>query len=340
MDGEGYGSAQQNLYNGAPSMIEPPPHRSILKRNKQATRCRIALSLQLFALTLVPSIHTSQTVAIFGFPSIPVTMGLSAFEILDIVELIFFVPALLASGYVVYKHGHGRRLGWRFLVMICLFRLIGAICSLISVHHPSSGLTIAYDVMNSFGLSAVIYTALGLLNRVDEGMTPYGLPRHIFRLLSLPGLAGLILSIIGSTNIFNNDPSDVSTGFKEIKAAMILFLVVFVADILITAKCFLGIRHIREGERRLLFATATAIPFMAVRMTYSLLCVFAQDPKWFSAWSLQWTAILVHGIMGVLMEAIVVVIFLFAGLTTTAATNKVIDEGQEGHVVKLDARSV
>jgi len=54
------------------------------------------------------------------------------------------------SIFVVYKHGAGKRLGWRFLVLISLFRVIGAICAIVSVHDPSSGLTITYDVMNSF----------------------------------------------------------------------------------------------------------------------------------------------------------------------------------------------
>ncbi|KIW28158.1 uncharacterized protein PV07_07841 [Cladophialophora immunda] len=265
-------------------------------------------------------------------------MGLSAFEILDILELIYFVPALIASGYVVYKHGHRKRLGWRFLLMICLFRLIGAITSLIDVRHPSSGLTITYDIMNSFGLSAIISTALALLDRVEDGMGPHGLPHQVFQLLHLPSIVGIILSVIGSTNLFSNSHSDVSAGFTELKAAVCLFLVVFVADILIAGHCFLKITHILPGERRLLFAVALALPFMAVRMIFSILCVFANDPKWFSSWSLEWTAILVHGILGVLMEAIIVTIFIVAGLTTVPAVLPLAHEGKVTY--DLGARSV
>ncbi len=158
-------------------------------------------------------------------------MALHAFEILAIVELILFFPALLVSVFIVYKHGVGKRLGWRFLVMISLFRVIGAICAIVSVHDPSSGLTIAYDVMNSFGLSAIIYTALGLLNRIEDGMEGHGLSFQIFRFLGLPGIAGLILSIVASTNLFGNNSSNTTQGFNELKAAVILFLVVYVADV-------------------------------------------------------------------------------------------------------------
>lgn len=269
-------------------------------------------------------------------------MGLSAFQILDILELIFFTPALIASGYVVYKHGARKQLGWRFLVMICLFRLIGAITSLINVDHPSTGLVITTDIMYTFGLSAVIYTALGLIHRVDDGTAPRNLPFQLYRILGLPGLAGLILSIIGSINLFGNGtPGEIATGYSELKAAVCLFLSVYVADILITANCLFKISYVQDGERRLLFCVVTALPFMAVRMTYSLVCVFTHHHKWFSTFSMQWQAILVHGIMGVLMEAIVVCIFLFAGLTTAVAAKPVAPGAHAGKVTyDLDARRV
>ncbi|KIY02967.1 uncharacterized protein Z520_01432 [Fonsecaea multimorphosa CBS 102226] len=265
-------------------------------------------------------------------------MGLSSFEILDILELLFFVPALIASAYVVYKQGIRKRLGWRFLIMICLFRLVGAITSLIAVRHPSSGLTITYDVMNSFGLSAIISTALALLDRVEDGMASHGLHHQIFQLLHLPSLVGIILSVVGSTDLFSDSHSNVSTGFTLLKTAICLFLVVFVADILITGHCFLKISHVLPGERGLLFAVALALPFMAVRMIFSLLCVFANDPKWFSSWSLEWTAILIHAIFGVLMEAIIVTIFIVAGFITAPAALPLAHEGKVTYA--LGARSV
>jgi len=222
--------------------------------------------------------------------------------------------------------------------MICLFRIIGAVTSLISISHPSSGLTICYDIMNSFGLSAIVYTALGLLDRVNDGMAGFGLPRRFFQLLHLPGVAGLVLSILGSTNIFSNDSSDHSTGFTELKAAIILFLVVFIADVFVTAKSFLKMSRVRSEDRRLLFAVAVTLPFMAVRMLFSLLCVFAEEPKYFSSWSLDFVPILVHGFMGVLVEAIIVSIFIAAGLTTSPAPKPVAREGKV--VYNVEARSV
>jgi hypothetical protein len=260
-------------------------------------------------------------------------MTLSGFEILDILELIVFTPGLIASIYVVYKHGHRKQLGWRFLVMICLFRLIGAATSLASVHHPSSGLTITYDIMNSFGLSAAIYTALGLLSRVQSGMDIHGLPPRVFRLLGLPGLAGLVLSIIASINLFSDDSSDQSDGLTYFRVAMILFLVVFIADILITIHSFFHISHVQESDRRLLFAVTAAIVFMAVRTCFSLLCAFANNPRFFSSWSLEWEAILVHACLGVLMEAIIVGIFLWAGFTTPPAARPVSPRRKVGPAV-------
>ncbi|KAK5060990.1 hypothetical protein LTR84_007531 [Exophiala bonariae] len=267
-------------------------------------------------------------------------MTLSGFEILDILELIFFTPGLVASIYVVYKHGHRKQLGWRFLVMICLFRLIGASTSLASVHHPSTGLTVTYDIMNSFGLSAVIYTALGLLARVQSGMDVHGLPPRIFRLLGLPGIAGLVLCILGSINIFSDDTSDQKNGLTYFRVAMILFLVVFVADILITIHSYFHISHVQKSDRRLLFAVTAAIFFMATRTCFSLLCAFANNPRYFSSWSLEWEAILVHACLGVLMEAIIVGIFLWAGFTTVPAPRATSPRRKVGPAVyQIDSES-
>jgi len=245
-------------------------------------------------------------------------MMLAAFEILAICELIFFFPAFLVSIAVVYKHGAGKRLGWRFLVMTSLFRVVGAICAIVLVESPSSGVTITYDIMNNFGLSAIIYTSLGLLGLVEAGMQGHALPFQLFRVLGLPGLAGLVLSVVGATNLLGNNTSNTSSGFAELKAAVMLFLAVYVADILITVHAFLKAAHVRAGERRLLYAVLATLPFMAVRMIYSILCVFANKRKYFSSWSLEWTAILVHGLMGVLMEVIIVTIFIIVGLVTAA----------------------
>lgn len=243
-------------------------------------------------------------------------MGFSAIQILDVAELVFFSPALIFSGYVMYKHGYRKQLGWRFLVMICLFRLTAAVTSLVSIHHPSQGLKTTYDIMNSLGLSAVISTALGLLDRINAGLGPASLSQHIFRVLHLLTTAGLVLSIIGSINVFSNNTSNIPTGLKELKAGICFFSVVFAADVLITGRTLLNISQVHAGERRLVFAVSATLPFMAVRIIYSILCFFGNDSKWFSSWSLEWRAVLVHGLMGVLMEAIIVAIFIVAGLMT------------------------
>ncbi|KAK4943777.1 hypothetical protein LTR10_016680 [Elasticomyces elasticus] len=243
-----------------------------------------------------------------------------AIEILSIIELVFFFPALLAAILVVYKHGTGKRLGWRFLVMICLFRVIGGICAIVWAHTSSNGALIAYEVMNSFGLSAIIYTALGLLHRVEDGMGGRGVSFKVFRVLALPGLAGLILSIVGATNVLGNssNSSSFSSGMAELKAAVILFLTVYVADVVITAHAFFNITYVQDGEHRLLYAVTVTLPFMAVRIAYSLLCVFLNKHNIFSTWNTSALPILVHGLMGVTMEAIVVVIFLFVGFMTAS----------------------
>jgi len=57
-------------------------------------------------------------------------------------------------------------------------------------------------------------------------------------------------------------------GLNELKAAVILFPSVYLADVLITGHCFSNISHVRSGEHRLLYAVRATVPFMAARMVY------------------------------------------------------------------------
>jgi hypothetical protein len=245
-------------------------------------------------------------------------MALSALEILYLIELIIYTPALVASLFVVKKHGAGKKLEWRFLTMVSLFRLVGAATGIAAIHHPSQGLSETSDIMQSLGFSSLLAAAIGILTRVNDTMKNRALPPGVFAVLGLPLLAGLIVSIIGSTSIFDNEASNWANGYTYLKAGICLFAAGFIGIVAITIHDVVRISHVEHGSRRLLFTVAGSLPFLAVLLIYKLVCIFTEGGKWFSMFSTFWGAVTLHGVIGVLPEFVMVVLYLFSGLTAPA----------------------
>jgi hypothetical protein len=122
-------------------------------------------------------------------------MALPALEILYIIETIFYTPALLVSLFVMKKHGAGKQLGWKFLTMVWLFRLIGAATGIAALHESSQSLIEASDIIQSFGLSSILAAAIGISMRVDDKMGRTTSPRDY---LGLSALLSLLLSLSAS----------------------------------------------------------------------------------------------------------------------------------------------
>ena len=142
-------------------------------------------------------------------------MGVPAQVPLDIIQLVFYAPALVCAFLVVGRHGLKRQLGWRYLIVLALARLIGAATGIAAAYHTNKDLTETSDICESIGVSMLLSAALGILARINDNVYERRLPLLAMRLAYLPILVGLILSILGSTKIFSvNDPSEVSDGYK------------------------------------------------------------------------------------------------------------------------------
>lgn len=135
-------------------------------------------------------------------------------------------------------------------------------------------------------------------------------PSRIFNLLGIVPLVALILAIVGGTDKSSSDTNTVSTGVTLTRVAVVLFMVTFIVAALITITTFFKIRSISSGETRILFALALAIPFLFVRLIYSLLANFSNS----SDFNFVIGNVVVEGVMATLMEFVVVILFLGAGL--------------------------
>jgi uncharacterized membrane protein (DUF485 family) len=254
-------------------------------------------------------------------------MGITSREALYIVEIIYYVPALLVTLYVTKKHGYGRQLGWIYLVILGLLRLIGAGTGIAAIHDPTEGLIECSTITFSVGLSPLLLALLGILKRLSEGMKGQGIPPKIFRLSHIPIIVGLVLAITAGTKEYDPNPSTRNDGYTYAKIAIMLFLAGYLILVAITLITFGKQRHILEGERRLAVAALISLPFIAVRLIYSIITAFDHDASAFSIVSTSKTAVIVQSIMSTLMEFIVVGIYLAAGLFVRVIPRSMVKEG-------------
>lgn len=84
----------------------------------------------------------------------------------SIVELIVYIPALVTAIIVTSRHGFHRASGWIYTVILCVVRIAGAICQLLSYTDHSDGLLKATLIIDSIGLSPLLLATLGVLSRL------------------------------------------------------------------------------------------------------------------------------------------------------------------------------
>jgi len=220
-------------------------------------------------------------------------MGLSSRTILNIVELVYYGPALLLALWVVNKQGMQRHSGWIYLAILPAIRIVGAATGIAANSHPSQGLFETSEIAYSIGLSPLFLAWLGVIKRVNEGMHVHSVPPKLINLVYLPILAGLILAIIGGLKLFDTNPASVNTGVTYTKIAIMLFLLSLIALAAITVFTFMRIRYVMDGEKSLVFACLAVTPFLLIRIIYSIIVDFDRSSTVFSFLSTRTTAVVV-----------------------------------------------
>jgi hypothetical protein len=256
-------------------------------------------------------------------------MGLSSRTILNIVELVYYGPALLLALWVIKKQGMKRQSGWLYLAILPVIRILGAATGIAANSDPSQGLIETSEIAYSVGLSPLFLAWLGIIKRVNEGMHVHSIPPRLINLVHLPILAGLILAIMGGLKLFDTNPTSVNTGVTYTKIAIMLFLLSLIILAAITAFTFMRIRYVMGGEKSLVFACLAVIPFLLVRIIYSIIVDFDRSSTVFRFLSTRTTAVVVQAVMSVAMEFIVVSIFLTAGFVTPAVPRSIVQSQQD-----------
>jgi len=231
----------------------------------------------------------------------------------SILQLVVFVPTIFVALWMTYRHGFQRSAGWIFFVIFSLIRSIGACCSLVTLSNDSVNVYVAWIVCNSVGLSPLLLGCLGVLSRANDSIkrkTMNNIHPMIFRIVGLLTILALILSIVGLTSN-TSSLADLSQINAKTKVGIIIFVVSWVGLCFLMFLVSIRYRSIEDREHRLLLAVGISIPLLLIRLVYSLLVVFANNPD-FKTVSGNVTAQLV---MSVIEEIVIVYICLGVGLT-------------------------
>ena len=233
---------------------------------------------------------------------------------ISIFQLVFYPPALAAAIFLCIKHGFGRSSGYLFLLTVSLFRIAGGATQLATYSTPSTGLFIASAILGSFGLSALLLASLGFLSRTSDSTTysrsgKPAIPSMAFRLVQLLTTVGLIISVVGDADITVDSATRTLEVPVETKVGVIILVVAWLAVLLIAARSVQLIAHVAHAERPLIWAVLVCLPFLLIRLIYSILIVFLDD----SNFSLIFPSTVVLWTLSTIEECFTVTIYLLVG---------------------------
>lgn len=176
----------------------------------------------------------------------------------------------------------------------------------------------------------MIYRYFDLLKR------PFNFVFSLFitKIVQIPAVIALILCIVGATSA--NTPADI-TNQDTVKAGVVVYLVVFVLLILLMTGAYIArCMTERRGESALLHVVALSLPLLLIRIVNSLLLVFDTQFQ-NSAAEASTSAVLTALFMARIEEMIVVLLYLYAGLTQKVVPEK--EDGERSNKEKVAYRA-
>ncbi|UKZ47172.1 hypothetical protein TrVGV298_001386 [Trichoderma virens] len=202
-------------------------------------------------------------------------------------------------------------------------RVIGCSAQIATITATSNTAETIATITGFLGLSPLLLATLGILSRIyfDLLKRPFNIVFSLFltKIVQVPAVIALILCIVGATSA--DTPAGI-TSQDTVKAGVIIYLVVFIVLALLAggahiARCMTE----RRGESTMLLVVVLSLPFLLTRIINSLLLIFSkrfQD----AAAEASTSAVLTELFMARIEEMIVVLLYLYAGLTQKAVPER------------------
>jgi hypothetical protein len=149
------------------------------------------------------------------------------------------------------------------------------------------------------------------LNIITKRATAVSLRSRIIQVAQLPTMIALILCVVGGTDEASSTVSEHSTGRKDTKIGVAIFLAVYILLFFLTVITVTDVRKAPRGEKRIYIAVVAALPLIAARLLYSILAAYSH----WSDFALGTGSVWVQLCMAVAEEILVVIMYTIVGLT-------------------------
>lgn len=160
----------------------------------------------------------------------------------------------------------------------------------------------------------------GIVGVISKRATADSRRSRIIQLAQLPAMIALILCIVGGIDEADTSASSIASGKKLFKAGIIIFLIVYILLLILVVITMKDFRNAPHVERRIYFAVAAALPFLAVRLLWSLLSVFSNNKEF----AMFGGKPAIQLCMAVLEEFVVVCIYTTVGLTIPSKNSSIV----------------
>lgn len=204
---------------------------------------------------------------------------------ISVAEIVVYIPALAIAIFLGTRHGFSKTNGWFNLIIFSLLRIIGAGLQLGELNNPTNiSFYTGAAICQNVGFAPLLLATVGMLGRVWESIKlhkPSKLVPIFIILTRLLALVALVLGIVGGV-LAGDDFSSTGkfTYLVESKIAVGIFIGTFVIVVLLVAYTSLSRQYIEAGEKRLLLAIALSLPFLLIRLLYSVLSNFDTASRW------------------------------------------------------------
>lgn len=84
----------------------------------------------------------------------------------SIFELVIYSPLLVAASFLYKRHGFRRSYCWVYILLLCIIRITGSACNLVTYNAPYTSLYQAVFILDSIVISPLLFATLGLLTRM------------------------------------------------------------------------------------------------------------------------------------------------------------------------------
>ncbi|OJJ42123.1 hypothetical protein ASPZODRAFT_20769 [Penicilliopsis zonata CBS 506.65] len=236
-----------------------------------------------------------------------------AIDKLSAAKLIIYLILVQPATYALFKHGKPGILGWLYLQMFCVLRIVTDAMTL----HPNNNSEITL-ILSSIGLSPLLFSCAGILHEARLARNPrlshkrewvYQILYHIIIFMA----TGLV--VVAVMRLENKGPGSLTNLLLRCGAGIIAtgWLVLSIWSLISLRSSVVKAAPTFEGGRILLLGIVWALPFNAIRLVYAVTSLLL-EAKASSSVFLTSTAIEIC--LSVVPEMIVAIILVVAGVKT------------------------